>query len=153
VAHISFSAVSWRRKDMGHNVHGGAEEMKRILVVMMALTILGMSKNLEKLMSSAMAKKEFEKVKTEFLLDNGEVYSDYKMEISGNELIYSYYFVKEYDREKLDVIKKALESDDSWAETIENVKDDIEQTSKIRPDTVTFIYFSFDGSEIYKITQ
>ncbi len=51
------------------------------------------------------------------------------------------------------MIKKALESDDSWAETIENVKDDIEQTSKIRPDTVTFIYFSFDGSEIYKITQ
>ena len=50
-------------------------------------------------------------------------------------------------------IKEAFEAEDSWSETIESIKDEIEINSKIRPEKVTFVYYSADGNEIYKITQ
>ena len=127
--------------------------MERVLMIMMMLSILGSGKNLEKLMSSQMAKEEITNTTKEFLEATGDVYSDYDIEISGNDLIYSYYFVDDFDDEKLGYIKEAFEAEDSWSETIESIKDEIELNSKIRPEKVTFAYYSADGNEIYKITQ
>ena len=53
----------------------------------------------------------------------------------------------------LESVKKVLEADTSWSDTVNSVKDEIEQTSLIRPDTVTFAYYSSDGREIFRVTE
>lgn len=46
-----------------------------------------------------------------------------------------------------------LEADDSWSETIITIKDEIEQSCAIRPDSVTFVYYTADGQELFTITN
>ena len=103
-------------------------------------------------MSGDVAQNELSSTRSNILLLNGEAYSDYSVEISGNKLTYKYYF-NQYSDEELSYIKEALEADDSWSETIITIKDEIEQSCAIRPDSVTFVYYTADGQELFTITN
>ena len=49
--------------------------------------------------------------------------------------------------------KKALEDEKNWSDTINSIKDEIEQTSSIRPSSVTFIYYTSDKKELFKVRE
>ncbi|MBR3635315.1 MAG: hypothetical protein IKN47_03885 [Lachnospiraceae bacterium] len=104
-------------------------------------------------MTTENAVKEVADVRDKLLSEQGDVYSDYEVVVSGNDIIYKYYYISDYSDEMLESVKEALETDSTWSDTVKGIKDEIEQTSLIRPDTVTFAYYSFDGREIFKVTE
>ena len=125
------------------------------IVTFFAIFILlacGKPDTLEEVMSGDVAQNELSSTRSNILLLNGEAYSDYSVEISGNKLTYKYYF-NQYSDEELSYIKEALEADDSQSETIITIKDEIEQSCAIRPDSVTFVYYTADGQELFTITN
>ena len=117
------------------------------------LTSCGSKKTLESVMTTESAVKEVADVRDKLLSEQGDVYSDYEVVVSGNDIIYKYYYISDYSDEMLEIVKEALETDSTWSDTVKGIKDEIEQTSLIRPDTVTFAYYSFDGREIFKVTE
>ena len=104
-------------------------------------------------MSTDSAQKEIKDVRSKLLTEHGDVYGDYEVKVSQNDIVYEYYYIPDYTDEMLESVKKVLEADTSWSDTVNSVKDEIEQTSLIRPDTVTFAYYSSDGREIFRVTE
>ena len=128
--------------------------LKVVAAVLACMMLIGCgTTNLETIMNTSAAKAEIDKVREDLLAQYGEVYSDYSLEVKENDLIYNYYYTADYDADMLASIKEALEADASWSDTIEGVKNEIEQSSKIRPNSVTFAYYSADGEEVFKVTE
>jgi len=128
--------------------------LKVVAAVLACMMLVGCgASNLETIMNTSAAKAEIDQVREDLLSQYGEVYSDYSLEVKENDLIYNYYYTADYDADMLASIKEALEADTSWSSTIEGVKDEIEQSSKIRPTSVTFAYYSADGEEVFKVTE
>ncbi|MBO4808222.1 MAG: DUF4854 domain-containing protein [Lachnospiraceae bacterium] len=128
--------------------------MKVVAAALICVFLVGCGvSNLEAVMNSAAGKAEVEKVRTELLEQFGDVYSDYALECTENDLVYKYYYTADYDAEMLAQIKEALAADTSWSSTIAGVKDEIEKSSKIRPTSVTFAYYSASGEEVFSVTE
>ena len=128
--------------------------MKVLAAVLACVLLVGCGvTNLEAVMNSSAGKAEVEKVRTELLEQFGDVYSDYALECTENDLVYKYYYTADYDADMLAQIKEALAADTSWSSTIAGVKDEIEASSKIRPTSVTFAYYSADGEEVFSVTE
>jgi len=127
---------------------------KIVAAVLMCVCLIGCgTSTLEAIMNTDAAKQEIETVKDQLLEQYGDVYSDYNMEVTENDLVYNYYYTADYDAETLEQVKEALAADTTWSDTIASVKDEIESTSKIRPTSVTFAYYSADGEEVFKVTE
>lgn len=129
--------------------------VSRILLPLMACLMLvacGAPSSLEEILTSDAAVAETEKAKEDLLSQYSDTYSDYAMEVSGNNLTYKYYYVEELSA-SADDLKAALEAESSWSDLITQTKDEIEKTSKIRPESVTFAYYTADGTEIFSITE
>ena len=124
-----------------------------VLLACIFITACGSHKTLESVMSTDSAQKEIEDVRSKLLTEYGDVYGDYEVKVSQNDIVYEYYYIPDYTDEMLESVKKVLEADTSWSDTVNSVKDEIEQTSLIRPDTVTFAYYSSDGREIFRVTE
>ena len=128
--------------------------VSRILLPLMACLMLvacGTPSSLEEILTSEAAVAETEKAKEDLLAQYSDTYSDYAMEVSGNNLTYKYYYVAEYSDSAED-LKAALEGTD-WADLINQTKDSIEKETKIRPETVTFAYYTAEGTEIFSVTE
>ena len=123
------------------------------IFVCIFITACGSQKTLESVMSTDSALTKIDDVRIRLLNEHGDVYCDYKVKVSGNDIVYEYYYIPDYTDEMLDSVKNVLETDTTWSETVNSVKDEIEQTSLIRPDSVTFAYYSSDGREIFKVTE
>lgn len=109
---------------------------------------------LETIMTVGDAKTELENQREEFMAQFGDVYCDYDMIVTNNDIVYKYFYVADFTDEDLDQIGAALAEDTSWSDTINTVKDDIESSAKIRPDSITFAYYNSDGSkEVFSITE
>lgn len=116
------------------------------------MTACGKEDTLEKLMSSDSARDKISGVRESILSQNSDIYSDYSMTVSGNDITYNYYYLPEFSDETLDKIQDSLKETD-WSSTINSVKDEIEQTSSIRPASVTFAYYSADKKELFSIKE
>ena len=117
------------------------------------ISACGAPKTLETLMSTESAGDKALEVKNSILSQNCEIYSDYAMEISSNDVVYKYFYTADFSDEDIEKIKKALEDETNWPDTITNIKDEIEQTSSIRPSSVTFIYYTSDKKELFKVRE
>ncbi|SDA38219.1 hypothetical protein SAMN02910275_00077 [Butyrivibrio sp. INlla18] len=129
--------------------------VSRILLPLMACLMLvacGAPSSLEEILTSDAAVAETEKAKEDLLSQYSDTYSDYAMEVTGNNLTYKYYYVEELSA-SADDLKAALEAESSWSDLINQTKDEIEKTAKIRPETVTFAYYTADGTEIFSVTE
>jgi hypothetical protein len=104
-------------------------------------------------MSTESAKDKAQEVKNSILSQNRDIYSDYSMEISSNDVVYKYFYKADFSDEDIQKIKKALEDEKNWSDTINSIKDEIEQTSSIRPSSVTFIYYTSDKKELFKVRE
>ena len=128
--------------------------VSRILLPLMACLMLvacGTPSSLEEILTTEAAMQETEKVKEQLVTEYDGVYSDYKMEVTGNNIVYKYYYSEEYS-EYAEDLKAALAEED-WSATIENSKAEIEKSAKIRPESITFAYYTADGTEIYSVTE
>ena len=124
-----------------------------VFLFCMLICACGAPKTLEALMSSEEAKAQVQAVKDSILSQNCEIYGDYDMEISSNDVVYKYYYLDDLSDENIEKIKKALEDETTWSDSIKDIKDEIEQTSSIRPSSVTFIYYTSDGKELFKVKE
>ena len=117
------------------------------------ISACGAHKTLESLMSTESAKDKAQEVKNSILSQNSEIYGDYSMEVSSNDVVYKYFYRADFSDEDIQKIKKALEDEKNWSDTINSIKDEIEQTSSIRPSSVTFIYYTSDKKELFKVRE
>lgn len=132
------------------------KSLLRVAAVVLACMMLvgcGSLVTLETILNTDSAKQELEGTREQVLSQFEGVYSDYSFAVEGNNLTYNYYYSEDFDDEALDQVKEALEATE-WSDTINSVKDEIEASAKIRPETVTFAYFNADGSrEVFKVTE
>ena len=124
-----------------------------LFILCVLISACGAPKTLEALMSTEEAKAKTQEVRDSILSQNCEIYGDYSMEVSSNDIVYKYYYLSDLSDENIEKIKKALEDETTWSETINNIKDEIEQTSSIRPSSVTFIYYTSDEKELFKVKE
>ena len=57
------------------------------------------------------------------------------------------------DFEVKDQLKSSLPDSMNWENEISKLKDEIEKSSKIRPESVTYAYFTSTGEEIFSVTK
>jgi len=81
------------------------------------------------------------------LSDYSDIYSDVKIEFSGNNIAYKYYYVEGYN---LDV--SVLETSD-WEMICNQIKDSFEKDWRIRPDQVTYGHYDISGNLIFEATH
>ncbi|MBR5355937.1 MAG: hypothetical protein IK121_03345 [Lachnospiraceae bacterium] len=123
------------------------------VALVLSLTACGAPKTLEGLMTADVIQKETENVKQELLTSYGDVYSDYAMEVKENSIVYKYYYTADYTGDMVEALKTSLKDSVDWSANVNNVKDEIEKASKIRPDSISFIYYTADGEEVFNYTE
>ncbi len=127
----------------------------KVLVLVMATVLFcscGKVLTLETVFNSAAGQKQIEETKASMMESFAGYYSDFDMYAEGNNLIYKYYFAPEMD-EMADTLKETLPTSADWESEIEKVKDDVESSSKIRPESITYAYYTSEGEEIFSVTK
>ena len=130
--------------------------MKVLAAVLVCAFLVGCgTANLEKIMNSAEGQKMIADQKDQIVNGSafGGVYSDFDIETVENALTYKYYYSADFDADQIESIKAELPDSADWSTTIAGVKDEIENSSKIRPTSVTFAYYTADGEEIFTVTE
>jgi len=123
------------------------------VALVLSLTACGAPKTLETLMTAEAIQTETENVKKELLSSYGDVYSDYAMEVKENSIIYKYYYTADYTGEMVEALKASLKDSVDWSSSVNDVKNEIESSAKIRPESISFIYYTADGEEIFNYTE
>lgn len=79
-------------------------------------------------------------------------YKDVKLEIEGNHVTYKYYYKMDLDDDQIDQVKESLESS-GLQEQIDGLKDDFKKDCGIRPDKLSFSYYTNDDKLIVTIEE
>ena len=78
-------------------------------------------------------------------------YSDAKIEISGNNITYKYYYIKDMDTEQIEKVKAQLESSNLKSQ-IPNLKNTFKNSYGVAAETITFEYYTKSGTLIASIS-
>ena len=70
-------------------------------------------------------------------------YKDVKIAVKENDVTYSYYYKMSMDDSQIAAVKSQLESSD-YKSQIESLKNNFEKNSGIRPNTITYSYYTAD---------
>ena len=79
-------------------------------------------------------------------------YKDVKLEIEGNHVTYKYYYKMDLDDDQIDQVKESLENSGLQAQ-IDGLKDDFKKDCGIRPDKLSFSYYTNDDQLIVTIEE
>lgn len=79
-------------------------------------------------------------------------YKDVKLEIEGNHVTYKYYYKMDLDADQIDQVKESLENSGLQAQ-IDGLKDDFKKDCGIRPDKLSFSYYTNDDKLIVTIEE
>ena len=126
----------------------------KILVIVMACFMLAScgKVTLETMFNTKAGQQQIQDTKDQMLSAYAGYYSDFDMIAEGNSLTYNYYLAPEMD-ELVDTLKETLPTSADWDSEIEKVKNDIESSSKIRPEAITYAYYASNGDLIWSITK
>ncbi len=128
-----------------------ATKVLALVMVCVCLASCG-AVTLESMFNSKAGQQQIESMKSSVMNGFEDVYKDFEVKAEGNNLIYNYYFTSDYDAMK-DQLKSSLPDSMNWENEISKLKDEIEKTSKIRPESVTYAYFTSTGEEIFSVTK
>ena len=84
-------------------------------------------------------------------VQNDSSMKDLKIEVKGNELIYTYYFNQEFDDATAQQMQKAIDTDAN-KQMIKNLKGSIEAQYNVSGITITYVYCDKNGKEVAKIS-
>ncbi|MBR2992250.1 MAG: hypothetical protein IKF31_02990 [Clostridiales bacterium] len=79
-------------------------------------------------------------------------YKDVKLEIEGNHVTYKYYYKMDLDADQIDSVKESLENSGLQSQ-IDGLKDDFKKDCGIRPDKLSFSYYTNDDQLIVTIEE
>ena len=79
-------------------------------------------------------------------------YKDVKLEIEGNHVTYKYYYKMDLDDDQIDQVKESLENSGLQSQ-IDGLKDDFKKDCGIRPDKLSFSYYTNDDKLIVTIEE
>ena len=79
-------------------------------------------------------------------------YKDVKLEIEGNHVTYKYYYKMDLDDDQIDQVKESLENS-GLQEQIDGLKDTFKKDCGIRPDKLSFSYYTNDDKLIVTIEE
>ena len=82
----------------------------------------------------------------------GGYYSDFDIDIIGNDMIYKYYYGSMITKDMKDTLVSSFSGMD-WDSTLDSNKDMMEASCGIRPNTISFEYYFEDGELIYSYTH
>ncbi len=128
-----------------------ATKVLALVMVCVCLASCG-AVTLESMFNSKAGQQQIESMKSSVMNGFEDVYKDFEVKAEGNNLIYNYYFTSDYGAMK-DQLKSSLPDSMNWENEISKLKDEIEKTSKIRPESVTYAYFTSTGEEIFSVTK
>ena len=128
-----------------------ATKVLALVMVCVCLASCG-AVTLESMFNSKAGQQQIESMKSSVMNGFEDVYKDFEVKAEGNDLIYNYYFTEDYDAMK-DQLKSSLPDSMNWENEISKLKDEIEKSSKIRPESVTYAYFTSTGEEIFSVTK
>ena len=108
-------------------------------------------KTLEERLSSSDIKRLNDEVYNTYV-KGSDIYKDATVEIEGNNITYKVYFKIFMDDLQLIAFKSNIRNAGIESE-IEKVKNDIQKKSGIRPEKISFIFYTSDNREIVTIAQ
>ena len=79
-------------------------------------------------------------------------YRDATIVIEKNDITYKYWYKQEYTDEEIETLKAQLEESNLY-DQIDGLKESFKRSSGIRPDTISFIYYSSDNKLIANISK
>lgn len=124
-----------------------------LLAVVAVMALAGCAaKTLESFYGKPANKQQIDKMMDDMLSIYSAYYSDVDYEIHGNDITYKYYYSASVSQTGVDSLKKGLAAQD-FSSMAKSTKDDIEKEAGIRPTSVTFTYYTDNGTEIYSYTE
>jgi len=129
---------------------------KKILNVVAILMCVFMlagcgAKTIEKKYSSSDLKKMNEQAYDTYV-KGSSYYKDVKIEIEGNHIIYKLYYKMDLDDDQIAQLKTSLEGSGLQAQ-IDSLKDQFKKECGIRPDKISYTYYTNDDKEIITIEE
>ena len=116
------------------------------LFVSMALTACGRPKTCEEMFNKPLVKQAMEQQKEQELRSNSNL-SNIEISASGNELEFDFYYA-----EGIELQPSMFEADDSIEKQINQLKDDFENDTGIRPETIVFKFYNSKLQMIKKLS-
>ena len=132
--------------------------MRKVLLTVIAAVMCCMmfagcsSKSLEDILTQSDISKQMDEQMSDLKKSYKSTYSKVEWFVKSNDLTYKYYYADDYEDEQINIIKGELESS-SLKSQIAGMKDDIEKDIGIRPDSITFVYLTKDGTKIAMISE
>lgn len=109
----------------------------------------GSAKTIEEAIKPEELQKMIDKLKENSVFKDN--YVDVKIEISGNNVKYQYYYNKEFDSEQIEKIKTQLENS-SLKSQISTLKNTFKSSYGVAAETITFEYYTKSGTLIASIS-
>ena len=106
------------------------------------------SRTLEDLLSPEELQKQAKQMMEDDSFKN--IYKDARIEVVGNTITYKYYYKDYYNESQLESIRESI-AESGLKEQIESLKDNLEQSLGIRPEKISFIYYTVDDEEITRV--
>ncbi len=97
-------------------------------------------RTIEERISKAQLQKMCDEVKSDPQFKS--VFSDVKVEVEGNNITYEYYIKVDWDSMQMTAFKTAVQNSDLKDE-IAKLKDQFEKQSGIRPEKITYKYYTY----------
>lgn len=117
-----------------------------VLMLSMLFIACGKPKTVEDIFNKPMVKQALDKQKENELKNNPEL-SDVQISVSGNELEFDFFYA-----EGIELKPSMFEADDSTAKQVEKMKDDFENDTGIRPETIVFKFYNSKLQMIKKLS-
>ena len=123
-----------------------------VLVVFMAIFMFAgcQPKTIEAAIKPADLQKMVDEMKENSLFKS--VYKDASIEIKENTITYKYYYKNDYTDDQIAQVKEKLENS-GLDKQIDSLKDSFEKSCKIRPDKVSFQYYTANGTHIATVEK
>lgn len=117
-----------------------------VLMLSMLFIACGKPKTVEDIFNKPMVKQALDKQKENELKNNPEL-SDVQISVSGNELEFDFFYA-----EGIELKPSMFDTDDSTAKQVEKMKDDFENDTGIRPETIVFKFYNSKLQMIKKLS-
>lgn len=108
------------------------------------------AKTIEQKISPAEIEKLCDEMKEDFYFQT--YYRDIKIEIEENHVTYKYYYKMDLDDDQIDAVKDSLENS-GLQDQIDGLKDTFKKDCGIRPDKLSFSYYTNDEKLIATIEE
>ena len=120
-----------------------------VAVLMVLFVFAGCGpKTIEQAFSDSDLQKMCDEIKSNSLFST--YYNDVKVEVKENDITYEYWYNMTMDEDQIAAVKASLE-DGELEGQIEELKDSFEKQSRLRPNKITYIYYTADDQLIAKI--